>query len=654
MHEYTASDALRKHMYAVEIAMRAMAERAGEDPEALGPGRPAARLRLRALPQRRALAATEEHPAEGVRILAARGLPEPMQRAILGHANYSGVPRDTPMARALFAVDELCGLPGRLRPGAPVPEPPGSRGLQRQEEAQGQGVCPGREPGRRHPGCRGAGRSARRAHRLRARRAPTPRAGPGPRTRVTGPAADRRRTSRSPARINRAAGGRPVPGNQVELLIDGPDTYAAMLDAHRRTPPAGSISRTTSSGATPTGWRFAELLAARAREGHPRAGALRLARLDRSPRASSGGYLRKAGVEVRAFHPLRPVNIVTNFSRNHRKLVVADGTGAVLGGLCIGCEWTGESDSGSSPGGTPRWTSAGPRPRCWTRRSRAPGQLTGAAAARRGAGGTGARRRATAEVRVISGRAGPGAGLPGDRAAGGGQRRAALDHRRLPGGAAAALPGAARRGTRRRGRAAAGARLERPPADPQSLAHRLPRPAAERRADLRVGRPDAPRQDHRVRRPLGPDRIQQPQPVQPARELRAGRADRGSRRWPRPWSGSSGGTSAGAARWPAARCGAPGGSARPSRGADPPGPRGATGAAISGPGGKPATEPRWCSGPSRATPAARCSARSAPSSSLWACCSSPCRGRSAYVFGAICAWFALSAGREAFRRRADR
>jgi predicted hydrolase (HD superfamily) len=54
--------------------------------------------------------ATEGHPAEGVRVLAAQGYPERSQRAILGHANYCGVPRDTPMARALFAVDELCGF----------------------------------------------------------------------------------------------------------------------------------------------------------------------------------------------------------------------------------------------------------------------------------------------------------------------------------------------------------------------------------------------------------------------------------------------------------------------------------------------------------------------------------------------------------------
>jgi cardiolipin synthase len=47
---------------------------------------------------------------------------------------------------------------------------------------------------------------------------------------------------------------------------------------------------------------------------------------------------------VRSFHPLRPVHIVTNFSRDHRKLVVADGAAAVLGGLCIGCEWIGDAD----------------------------------------------------------------------------------------------------------------------------------------------------------------------------------------------------------------------------------------------------------------------------------------------------------------------
>ena len=109
MHEYTPSAALRKHMYAVEAAMRAMAVRAGEDPDAWGLVGLLHDFDYERFPNA-ARAATAEHPAEGVRLLAAQGLPEPMQRAILGHASYTGVPRDTPMARALFAVDELCGF----------------------------------------------------------------------------------------------------------------------------------------------------------------------------------------------------------------------------------------------------------------------------------------------------------------------------------------------------------------------------------------------------------------------------------------------------------------------------------------------------------------------------------------------------------------
>ncbi len=109
MHEYTASDALRKHMYAVELAMRAMAARAGEDVEAWGLAGLLHDFDYERFPNP-AHSATEEHPAEGVRILTGLGLPEASGRAILGHANYTGVPRDTPMARALFAVDELCGF----------------------------------------------------------------------------------------------------------------------------------------------------------------------------------------------------------------------------------------------------------------------------------------------------------------------------------------------------------------------------------------------------------------------------------------------------------------------------------------------------------------------------------------------------------------
>jgi putative nucleotidyltransferase with HDIG domain len=109
MHEYTASEALRKHMYAVEIAMRAMAESAGEDPEAWGVVGLLHDFDYERFPNP-GHAADAEHPSAGVQILAAQGLPEAWQRAILGHAAYTGVPRETPMARALFAVDELCGF----------------------------------------------------------------------------------------------------------------------------------------------------------------------------------------------------------------------------------------------------------------------------------------------------------------------------------------------------------------------------------------------------------------------------------------------------------------------------------------------------------------------------------------------------------------
>lgn len=109
MHEYTPSDALRKHMYAVEAAMRAMAAKSAADVEAWGLVGLLHDFDYERFPNP-THSATEEHPSEGVRILAAEGFPEELQRAILGHAHYTGVPRDTPVARALFAVDELCGF----------------------------------------------------------------------------------------------------------------------------------------------------------------------------------------------------------------------------------------------------------------------------------------------------------------------------------------------------------------------------------------------------------------------------------------------------------------------------------------------------------------------------------------------------------------
>jgi putative nucleotidyltransferase with HDIG domain len=109
VHEYTASPSLRAHMLAVEAAMRAYASRFGEDAERWGLTGLVHDFDYERWPND-AHSPTEEHPAEGVRILRARGWPEDILEAILGHANYSGVPRTTRLAKTLFAVDELTGL----------------------------------------------------------------------------------------------------------------------------------------------------------------------------------------------------------------------------------------------------------------------------------------------------------------------------------------------------------------------------------------------------------------------------------------------------------------------------------------------------------------------------------------------------------------
>ena len=109
MHEYTASESLRKHMLAVEAAMRAYAGKFGEDPERWGLAGLIHDFDYERYPNA-THSATEEHPAHGVRVLRERGWPDDILQAILGHATYCGVSRETAMAKALFAVDELTGL----------------------------------------------------------------------------------------------------------------------------------------------------------------------------------------------------------------------------------------------------------------------------------------------------------------------------------------------------------------------------------------------------------------------------------------------------------------------------------------------------------------------------------------------------------------
>lgn len=147
--------------------------------------------------------------------------------------------------------------------------------------------------------------------------------------------------------INRAAGARPIPGNAVRLLIDGPETYDVMLDsiarARQRVHFENYIFRSDR-----TGWRFAEALAERARAGvrvrvvYDWFGSF-------ATRRKLWRYLREAGVEVRSFNPPKLLDAFNNLSRNHRKLVVADGVRAVTGGLCIGDEWVGNAAKGIMP-----------------------------------------------------------------------------------------------------------------------------------------------------------------------------------------------------------------------------------------------------------------------------------------------------------------
>ena len=109
VHDFTASDSLRKHMLAVEAAMRAYAGKYAEDVERWGLAGLMHDFDYERYPND-AHSPTEEHPAEGVRVLRGLGYPEDVLEAILGHASYSGVPRVSRMAKALFAVDELTGL----------------------------------------------------------------------------------------------------------------------------------------------------------------------------------------------------------------------------------------------------------------------------------------------------------------------------------------------------------------------------------------------------------------------------------------------------------------------------------------------------------------------------------------------------------------
>jgi len=104
MCEYTASDSLRRHMLAVETAMRAYAVELGEDQDKWGIVGLLHDFDYEKWPE------VPDHPLQGSKILRDKGYPEDVIQAILSHVEESGVPRESRLEKALFACDELCGF----------------------------------------------------------------------------------------------------------------------------------------------------------------------------------------------------------------------------------------------------------------------------------------------------------------------------------------------------------------------------------------------------------------------------------------------------------------------------------------------------------------------------------------------------------------
>jgi putative nucleotidyltransferase with HDIG domain len=104
MHDYTKSDALRKHMYAVEAAMRAYARKFNEDEETWAVVGVLHDFDYEKYPT------IPEHPTKGSEILKEKGYSDEIRNAILGHASFTSVPRESLMAKVLYACDELCGF----------------------------------------------------------------------------------------------------------------------------------------------------------------------------------------------------------------------------------------------------------------------------------------------------------------------------------------------------------------------------------------------------------------------------------------------------------------------------------------------------------------------------------------------------------------
>jgi putative nucleotidyltransferase with HDIG domain len=104
VQEYVKNINLIRHMLAVESAMRFYAEQFGEDEDLWGITGLLHDFDWEIHPT------LEQHPQDGAPILRQRGVPEVIIQAILSHADHTGVPRETPMQKALYACDEITGL----------------------------------------------------------------------------------------------------------------------------------------------------------------------------------------------------------------------------------------------------------------------------------------------------------------------------------------------------------------------------------------------------------------------------------------------------------------------------------------------------------------------------------------------------------------
>ncbi|MCS7206962.1 MAG: HDIG domain-containing protein [Dehalococcoidia bacterium] len=104
VNEFVKSESLRKHLLSVEAAMRAYARKYGEDEETWGIAGLLHDFDWEICPT------PDQHPTYGAALLRQRGVPEPIVRAVLSHGDHTGIPRETLMEKALFAVDELCGF----------------------------------------------------------------------------------------------------------------------------------------------------------------------------------------------------------------------------------------------------------------------------------------------------------------------------------------------------------------------------------------------------------------------------------------------------------------------------------------------------------------------------------------------------------------